>query len=42
MEASTERFSNWNNFSGKIKVAIIPLFYQHTTDKVFNFLLKEE
>ena len=40
---SSEFASKWNDFCGKLKAkAVTSLFYQHVTDEIFEFLLKEE
>ena len=42
-QTSSNEFANkWNDFCHKIRVPMMPLFYQHITDEVFEFLLKEE
>ena len=40
--SSSEFASQWKDFSREIGVTMTPLFYQHITDEVFNFLLKDE
>lgn len=40
--SSNEFTSKWNDFCGKIKVTVMPLFYQHITDEIFEYLLKDE
>lgn len=34
--------SKWNDFCDKMEVPMMPLLYQHITDEVFEFLLREE
>ena len=34
--------SKWNDFCSKIKVVMTPLFYQHITDEIFEYLIKDE
>ena len=40
--SSNEFASKWNNFCSKIKIVMTPLFYQHITDEVFEYLLQDE